>query len=494
VFPREQGRTVAVPIEHRQDKSQGARFVTPQGPSFETYHRTWLDHRDGGRNWGTFRYPDGLTMRFKPLAAPRPTDMLKLDFVDLPERHFFDDSRIRIAVKAHNQGPEPVEVELALALETYEPNHPGKLIERQSETVRIPRNDTAEFAVTFDRVEAGPYEFVAEALHDDGSRVARRGALLHQREAWADSLPDLEPDDFDAFWASTLEAMRSRPLNATITEPEDRRGVADEFRLVSFNGLGDTRVHGFLALPQGASKDNPVPVRIGYPGAGYGAAPLSRDDLHRGWAYLSLTIHDLPLAGGESGRHHPREFWSDEPYQGLGRSHRDTFFYRTAYANAVRAVDFVASLPEIDADRIVVSGGSQGGSLAIAVAALEPRVALAIAEVPGRVRWDLLTWKWRANCSFTPPEGVSAEQMFEQALAYHDIAYMARRVRVPIVCLVSLGDEINPGPLQWLAYHELPPHTYKMLRVATFAGHGGGPYPDPDPLLLMFERYVTSSR
>ena len=490
VFPREHGKTVSVPVEHRQDKSAGGRFITAAGPAFETDHRTWLDHRDGGRTWGTFRYPQGLTMTFRPLREPRPTDLLKLELVDRPANNFFDEPQITLAFEATHHGATPIDVELRLSLLTYTPNQGSDVLQQRRAAATIAPRSTRRFEATFDEVAAGPYEFTAAAEHAGGSRVELSGALLHRREAWHGSLPDLEPADFDAFWQETLTQLRSRSLEAEIREPTDRRGVPDEFKLVSFNGLGDSRVRGFLAMPPGASADNPVPARLGLPGAGYGAAPLSREDYYRGWAYLSLSIHDLPF-GGESGRHHPREYWSQEPYQGLGREHRDSFFYRRAYANSVRAVDFLASLPEVDAERIVVSGGSQGGSLAIAVAALDPRVALAVADIPGRVRWDLLTWAYRANCSFQPPDGLTPREMFDRTLAYHDIAYLARRVQSPTLVVMSMGDEINPGPLQWIAYRELPESIDKRLRVAPLAGHGGGPYDGPDPLPQMYDRYVT---
>lgn len=492
VFPRDGGTTHHVPIAHRQDKGNGARFVSTSGAAFETDHRTWLDHHDGGRTWGTFRYPRGLTMTFIPLASAQPTDLLFLDYVNHPKNQFFDEPQISLNISVTHEGNDALPITLVGMLKEYQPNRPSAVVQQRNRELQLAPGDSVTVSFKFDPVPPGPYEFVVEARHESGSKVSRGGVLLHEREAWFASLPDLEPDDFDAFWKHTLARMRQRPLDAEIRQPTDRRGVPDVFKLVSFNGLGNTRVHGFLALPPGASPDNPVPAKLSLPGAGYGTGPLVQDVLQRGWAYLALSIHDLPLAGGESGRHHPRESWFDEPYQGIGRHDKNEFYYRYAYANSVRAVDFLRSIPQIDPDRIIVSGGSQGGSLAIAVAALEPRVALAEAAIPGRIRWDLLTWKWRANCSFDPPLGYTEQQMFEHCLAYHDIAYMARRVKVPIIFSLSIGDHINPGPLQWVGYRETPGSTDKRLRIAPWSGHGGGPYDAPDPAPAMYKRYILS--
>jgi hypothetical protein len=61
----------------------------------------------------------------------------------------------------------------------------------------------------------------------------------------------------------------------------------------------------------------------------------------------------------------------------------DSYYYTRVFVDAARAVDIVAELPGADADRIALSGGSQGGALALASAALcADLVAVCHAEVP----------------------------------------------------------------------------------------------------------------
>ncbi len=50
--------------------------------------------------------------------------------------------------------------------------------------------------------------------------------------------------------------------------------------------------------------------------------------------------------------------------------------------DCIRAIDFACSLPQADADRIFVEGGSQGGAFTIVAAALDDRVRAAAPYIP----------------------------------------------------------------------------------------------------------------
>jgi cephalosporin-C deacetylase len=176
--------------------------------------------------------------------------------------------------------------------------------------------------------------------------------------------------------------------------------------------------------------------------------------------------------GGESGRHHPKELWSERAYQSLGLENKDDYFYRAAYLAPVRAFEYLRTLPMVDPDRIMVAGGSQGGSMTLAAAALEPRFAFASAAIPGRVRFDLLNSKYPANGTFDPPEGMTTDEMIDQTLGYFDIAYFARRIQVPTWVDMSLNDPINPGPLQMIAYRNLTRAPDKGFTMGLWRGHG----------------------
>ena len=52
------------------------------------------------------------------------------------------------------------------------------------------------------------------------------------------------------------------------------------------------------------------------------------------------------------------------------------------YSGCVKAVDFIHSLPQFNQEDLGVSGGSQGGALAIVMAALDQRVDYLVSYYP----------------------------------------------------------------------------------------------------------------
>ena len=74
------------------------------------------------------------------------------------------------------------------------------------------------------------------------------------------------PDDFDAFWASTLADARSHALDATFTPVDTGLTLVDTYD-VTFRGFGGSPVKAWLHLPAGASTPLPAVVKyIGYGG------------------------------------------------------------------------------------------------------------------------------------------------------------------------------------------------------------------------------------
>src|ERR1700742_3670586 len=58
------------------------------------------------------------------------------------------------------------------------------------------------------------------------------------------------------------------------------------------------------------------------------------------------------------------------------------YYYRRVYADAVRAVEFLGTVDEVDEQAIAVTGASQGGGLSLAASALADGGRAGMPDVP----------------------------------------------------------------------------------------------------------------
>ena len=179
------------------------------------------------------------------------------------------------------------------------------------------------------------------------------------------------PKDFDGFWAKALHEARQNDLNPTRTLlPERCTNDVNVYEVSYVNNQWGSRMYGILCIPVKAGK---YPALLRVPGAG--VRPYSGDvyTASKGAITLEIGVHGIPvtmeqqvydrlLNGALNG------YWDsnvDDP---------DKNAYKRIVTGAVRAVDYIASLPEWNGETLGVTGASQGGFLSIAVAALDKRV------------------------------------------------------------------------------------------------------------------------
>ncbi|HEX5416861.1 MAG TPA: acetylxylan esterase, partial [Chloroflexota bacterium] len=151
----------------------------------------------------------------------------------------------------------------------------------------------------------------------------------------------------------------------------------------------------------------------------------------------------------------------------------ETYYYRGVYVDCIRALDFAVSRPEVDPLRIGVTGGSQGGAISLAVAALDPRPILSMPEIPFLCHYrralevtDRDPYQEIAlYCNRYPDR---EEQVF-QTLSYFDNMNLAEKIRCPVLMSVGLQDLITPPSTIFAAYNRIT--TEKEIRVYPYGGH-----------------------
>ena len=302
-----------------------------------------------------------------------------------------------------------------------------------------------------------------------------------------------EPADFDRFWADTLAETRSHDLDVRVEQVETGLETLDVWD-VTFAGWAGQPVRGWLRVPAGRTGPLPAVVQfVGY-GGGRGAAVENLFWASAGFAHLQMDTRGQGV-GLEPRRHRrPRRLRPRPPrrHDPRHRQRRDLLLPpRVRRRRARRRGRALARL--VDADRVSVVGGSQGGGIALAVAALVPGLAAVAAYVPflcdfrrATVITDADPYKEIGRYLAVHRDRASA---VHEVLSYFDGVNFARRATAPAVFTTALMDPTCPPSTVFGAFHEYAGPA--EITVWPYNGHEGGGVED-DLLALAAFRAATA--
>jgi cephalosporin-C deacetylase len=137
----------------------------------------------------------------------------------------------------------------------------------------------------------------------------------------------------------------------------------------------------------------------------------------------------------------------------------------------------VMAMPDVDEQRVYATGGSQGGGLTLACAALEPRIKRAAPIFPfltdyQRV-WDIdldldAYAELRTYFRQYDPRHERQNEIFTK-LGYIDVQHLAPRIQGEVLMGVGLMDKICPPSSQFAAYNKIT--SPKSLAIYPDYGH-----------------------
>lgn len=294
--------------------------------------------------------------------------------------------------------------------------------------------------------------------------------------------------DFDSFWDETLQQLSGVTLEFQRNEiayPVKGLKVYQIF----YKGFNHAQIEGVLAMPDHA---DPLPGIVEYHGYNW----VNDGDIHhtvnlalKGYAVLKMfcrgqyggSINNVVASNGHNAG------WMTQ-----GIQNKDEYYYRAVYMDAVRAVEVLAAQPEVDAQRIAVTGGSQGGAITLAAAALSDIPVLAVADYPYLSNFERaiditpagpyyeLNEYFRRTTSF--PE---LEQNAKKTLAYFDIINLAPRINCFTWLSIGLIDEITPPSTVFAVYNHMT--CPKDIQVYRYFGHEQIPASIPIRLQLFMD-------
>ena len=280
-------------------------------------------------------------------------------------------------------------------------------------------------------------------------------------------LPD-PPKDLRAFWDHTIAELANVAAQYKVEpSPEWSTEQTDCF-LVEMRSLGNVRIRGWLELPKSTG---PHPVLLRVPGYTQGMLPTQ--------SIPDMAVFSLNIRGhGNSTDDEPAyQWWGPGDYLLRGLDDPQKFFYRGAVMDCLRGVDFLVSRPEVDINRIAVTGGSQGGMLSFTTAALDKRIALSAPDIPfvgdSMKGFKITGWPGMVLRHWTGRDPKNTWERAAATFSYVDPKNLAGWVECPVLMGVGLQDTAAPAPTAFAAYNQL--RGPKEYRVYAEAGHSTPP-------------------
>ncbi|MFI7063110.1 acetylxylan esterase [Kribbella sp. NPDC050124] len=291
------------------------------------------------------------------------------------------------------------------------------------------------------------------------------------------------------FWRRSIEKARTDDLSATFTAVDNKLSVIDTYD-VTFAGFGGTAIKGWLHVPAGASGPLPTVVQyFGYSG-GRGFPHTTNLWAQAGYAHFVMDTRGQGYSGGN-----PGATPDDSAYAGLnhtpgfmtaGIADPETYYYRRVFVDAVRALEAARASEFVDPDRIIVTGGSQGGGISIAAAGL---AGLAGIELLGCAPDVPFLCHFERALQITDKDPYAEITRYlkgfrdqvetaYRTLSYFDGVNLGRLATAPTLFSVALMDAVCPPSTVFAAYNAYGTASggepAKDIKVYSHNEHEGG--------------------
>ena len=273
------------------------------------------------------------------------------------------------------------------------------------------------------------------------------------------SSPD-NKEDFLSFWQTTLEELKKVDPQFKLKRLTEYSGGKKNLYHVSMYSLGNVMIEGYYAVPKVKGK---YPALIHY--MGYGAEPYLPDiNGNPEFAEFILSVRGQGIQKATN-------TYGDWILWGLNS--KEDYYYRGAYMDVIRAIDFIASRPEVDAEKIAAEGGSQGGAFTFVACALDKRIKVCAPGVPFLSDFEdyFKVAKWPADAFrkyLNAHSEITWEHLYE-LLSYFDIKNFAPYITCPMFMAVGLKDDVCPPHINFAAYNQV--HSSKQYYAFPYSGH-----------------------
>ena len=273
------------------------------------------------------------------------------------------------------------------------------------------------------------------------------------------------PDDFDAYWSEALRELDATPPRPELRPAEVVRAGNVECYDLSFTGVGGARIYAKYLRPHAtaaAGTKHPAVLQF------HGYSGHTGDWLDKfGWPAEGFCFAAMDCRG-QGGRSEDSgqvkgTTLRGHIVRGLDDPDARKLAYRQIFLDTAQLARVVMGFAEVDADRVGCFGASQGGALALACAALEPRLTRSAPVYPFLCDYQRV---WEMDYAREAYEELRVffrnhdprherEQAIFTKLGYIDVQHLAPRIKAQVLMFTGLMDTICPPSSQFAAYNKI---------------------------------------
>lgn len=378
---------------------------------------------------------------------------LSMDVANIDQIVFYAPNNPKLVINVKNTTNKRVNGEVSVQISTDK----RVFVYQLSQNVSLNASDSTIVNFSFSLPEPGFYRCTLFEKVENIVSEAKKFNIGYEPEAVV-SLPDFQPD-FDTFWAQSIKELASVSPDYKLDFLPENSSDKRKMYKVTMKSFGNVEVSGYYCTPV---KKGKYPATITY--MGYGSKPWIPDpNGNPEFVEFVLSVRGQAL-------NQPTNIYGDWIVYGLDS--KENYYYRGAFMDLVRAVDFVSSREEVDKRNIFAEGGSQGGAFTLAACALDKRITAAAPYIPFLSDYpdyfQIVHWPADPIRKKQAELGISDTQLFT-TLSYFDIKNFAHKITCPVIMAVGLQDEVCPPHTNFSGYNLL--RTPKEYHIFTTYGH-----------------------
>lgn len=295
------------------------------------------------------------------------------------------------------------------------------------------------------------------------------------------------PVDFDNYWDTSLAEMNAIEPKAELKPAEFEHPLLDCFHL-TFIGTGGAHIYAKYLRPKKIQGKLPAILCFhGYSGASEGWAFLSAF-ASAGFCVAALDVRgqggNSEDVGGVKGN-----TLQGQIIRGLHDDDPKKLLFRHIFLDTALLARVVSAFPEVDETRLGARGGSQGGGLTLACAALA-NIKLAAPVFPFLSDYQRVWEMDLAEDAYVElkhyfrkfdPTHARQDEIFTK-LGYIDIQHLAKRIKGKVHMFTGLMDKICPPSTQFACFNKIT----APKQVTFFPDYGHEWLPDLDETVLQW--------